>query len=127
MSEKMSGGKFSEWQGRFERFRRAGLSVARFCATEGVSVPSFYQWRKKLSARTLTGRVDSTSLGSTSSFAAVRLVGAVSVSAWLPGGTRLEIPLGDAGVLQLAIETLMRVDAQQAAGLAVERAGGATC
>jgi hypothetical protein len=123
----MAGGKFSEWQGRFERFRRAGLSVARFCATEGVSVPSFDQWRKKLSAGTLTGSVGSVSLGSTSSFAAVRLVGAASVAAWLPGGTRLEIPLGDAGMLQLAIETLVRVDAQQAAACPVERAGGVTC
>ena len=51
MSRRADGRKVSEWCGRFERFRRAGLSVARFCAAEQVSVPSFYQWRKKLAAR----------------------------------------------------------------------------
>ncbi len=35
---------------RLDRFERAGVSVARFCAREGVSVASFYKWRKKLGA-----------------------------------------------------------------------------
>jgi hypothetical protein len=33
---------------RIERFDRAGQSVAQYCAGEGVSPASFYQWRKKL-------------------------------------------------------------------------------
>jgi hypothetical protein len=118
--------KVSEWRSRFERFARCGKSVLRFCAAEGVSVPSFYQWRKKLAAREATASVDSrasvdplasdnpTLLGS-GSFAAVRLVGSASVAAWLPGGTRLEIPLGDPRALTLVIETLVRADAQAAA------------
>jgi hypothetical protein len=115
--------KAAEWQARFERFRRGGLSVARFCAVERVSVPSFYQWRKKLQGSpTLAGAAlvnSATTASVASSFAAVRLVGASSLAAWLPGGTRLEIPLSDVQALQLAIETLVRAD-----GL---RAGGASC
>ena len=51
MSRRADGRKLAEWRGRFERFRRSGLSVIRFCLDEKVSVPSFYQWRKKLAAR----------------------------------------------------------------------------
>jgi hypothetical protein len=32
------------------RFEKSNQSVVRFCEDEGVSVPSFYQWRKKLDA-----------------------------------------------------------------------------
>lgn len=105
--------KVAEWRSRFERFSKSEKSVTEFCRVEGVSLPSFYQWRKKLagpSAASGDGR---------GSFAAVRLVGAASVAAWLPGGTRLEIPLGDPQSLALVIETLVRADA--------ERAGGASC
>lgn len=36
------------WADRLERFKQADLTVAQFCAEEGISVPSFYQWRRKL-------------------------------------------------------------------------------
>lgn len=42
--------KRQDWLRRFRRFRESGLSVARFCQRERVSVPAFYQWRKKLAA-----------------------------------------------------------------------------
>ena len=32
------------WVERLQRFADAGLSPARFCAAEGVSLPSFYAW-----------------------------------------------------------------------------------
>ena len=118
MSRRADGRKVSEWRGRFERYRRSGLSVTRFCAAEQVSVPSFYQWRKKLAARQTPASVHPASFVP-ASFAAVQVGGGASVAAWVPGGTRLEIPLGDVRALQLAIETLVRADA--------ERAGGATC
>ena len=40
--------KVAAWRGRFRRFARSGLAVARFCAKERVSVASFYYWRKNL-------------------------------------------------------------------------------
>ena len=36
------------WLQRLERFKQANQTVAQFCLSEGVSVPSFYQWRRKL-------------------------------------------------------------------------------
>ena len=36
------------WEGRFERFRASGLSVARFCEQERVSVHTFYYWAKRV-------------------------------------------------------------------------------
>jgi hypothetical protein len=36
------------WGLRFQRFERSQLTVARFCALERVSVPTFYHWRKRL-------------------------------------------------------------------------------
>ena len=36
------------WEVRFERFRASGLSVARFCEQERVSVHTFYYWAKRV-------------------------------------------------------------------------------
>jgi hypothetical protein len=36
------------WRQRLQRFERSGLSTPAFCAKEGVSVPSFYAWRRRL-------------------------------------------------------------------------------
>ena len=40
--------KLALWRQRFERFSNSRLAVAPFCDREGVSVASFYHWRKKL-------------------------------------------------------------------------------
>ncbi len=37
------------WQMVLETFKTSNLSVRRFCKREGLSEPSFYSWRKKLS------------------------------------------------------------------------------
>ena len=53
MASRSNAGEDAEWRKRFERFRRSGLTVARFCEGERVSVPSFYYWRKKFGQTTL--------------------------------------------------------------------------
>ena len=40
------------WAERLERFGRANQTVAQFCAAEGVSVPSFYVWKRTLAGGT---------------------------------------------------------------------------
>ena len=47
--------KLQEWMERIDRFRNSSQSVARFCASENVSQPSFYHWKKRIS--TLNDRV----------------------------------------------------------------------
>jgi hypothetical protein len=36
------------WLGRLKRFAVSGQTVTAFCAAEGCSMPSFYQWKRKL-------------------------------------------------------------------------------
>ena len=43
-----------KWAERVARFRASDLSVPQFCLTEGISVPSFYFWRRTLAAETAT-------------------------------------------------------------------------
>ena len=113
MSFGVEASKAAEWQRRLGRFREAGVSVAAFCRTERVSVPAFYQWRKKL------GHSSVASSDANAGFIPVRLVTNTSIIVELPGGTRLQIPAGDPQMIQVAIQTLVRADA--------ERLGGDAC
>ena len=38
------------WVQRLARFSDSGLRPAEFCAREGVSLPSFYSWKRRLAA-----------------------------------------------------------------------------
>jgi hypothetical protein len=38
------------WVDRLARFHSSGLRPAEFCAQEGVSLPSFYSWKRRLTA-----------------------------------------------------------------------------
>jgi hypothetical protein len=38
------------WAQRLARFTAAGLRPAEFCANEGLSLPSFYSWKRRLLA-----------------------------------------------------------------------------
>ena len=128
--------KVAEWRARFERFETAGKSVTRFCLGERVSVPSYYQWRRKLAwagaSRSVSPAISRSSSRSavveeSGAFAPVRLVGAASVTARLRGGTLLEIPLGDLRALALVIETLVRAEAPRTSDTEASREGGAAC
>ena len=48
MANKADTGKRREWSERLRRHEASELTVAEFCAEEGVSVPSFYHWKRKL-------------------------------------------------------------------------------
>lgn len=50
MPRTSSAAKVQEWVDRLARFQGSGLAAAKFCQTEGVSLPSFYQWKRKLTA-----------------------------------------------------------------------------
>jgi hypothetical protein len=102
--------KLLEWQRRMARFREADVGVSAFCRTERVSVPSFYQWRKRLE------RLPRESSLVQPGFVPVRLVSAASIVVQLPGGTQLQIPTGDPQTVQAAIAALVRADAEHAGG-----------
>jgi hypothetical protein len=42
--------KRQQWAERLKRFAKSGKTVGDFCRTEGVSAPSFYYWKRTLTA-----------------------------------------------------------------------------
>src|SRR5215475_10030788 len=76
------------WRQRLQRFERSGLSAVAFCAKEGVSVPSFYAWRRRL-------RPPAEQADRTTRLVPVRLLrGAAPVEVLLPGGLALRLAPG---------------------------------
>jgi transposase-like protein len=44
------------WRELISRQQRSGLSIARFCETQGISTASFYKWRREFSQMTVPQR-----------------------------------------------------------------------
>jgi hypothetical protein len=78
------------WDERLERFRRTHQTVAGFCAAEGVSPASFYQWRRRLGAEAPVAATPAR-------FVPVQLPTALQtepvtvMSVELPGGVRVKL------------------------------------
>ena len=111
--------KWAAWRQRLERFGRSGLPVTRFCAAEGVSLASFYLWRKKLASEKREAQPQATA-GEGQAFSPVTLVGTSTLVVELPGGTRLQVPAGNVGLLRAALEEIAAADARW-------RPGGSSC
>ena len=77
-----------QWQQRLARFEQANLSAAAFCASEGVSLPSFYSWRRRLRPAASGEPADGPRL------VPVRLVAAAAVELLLPSGALLRLAPG---------------------------------
>jgi len=56
MTGELGGQKRRQWEERFERYHSVGLTVARFCASERVSVNTFYYWAKRVGLRSTRAR-----------------------------------------------------------------------
>ncbi len=56
MTRRLDGQKRRQWEERFKRYRSGGLTVARFCANECVSVNTFYYWAKRIGLRSTRAR-----------------------------------------------------------------------
>lgn len=130
--------KVQQWTSRLERFKNAELTVARFCQVEGVSLPSFYQWKKKLAGRRDASQprgakstrrsvaVDRETVdprGGGGPFQTLQLIQSREVDAGvtlrLPGGVQLT--LGDnLPVIEMVVEKLLR-------GVSREETGGRSC
>ena len=105
----------NEWRGRLERWRLSQRTIAEFCILEGVSVSSFYYWRKK---RVHSPANEVVPPSRRTDFVPVRVLTSASASAnvivQLPGGTRFEIPMSDGDALERAITVLVSADSQRA-------------
>lgn len=59
MGRRRDGSVQREWRDRLKRYRGGTWTVAAFCDVEGVSVASFYAWRRRLevsASRTVSTR-----------------------------------------------------------------------
>ena len=103
--------KVAAWRGRFRRFARSGLAVARFCAKERVSVASFYDWRKNLGPQGRPQRRPQPVPECDDAFQQVTVVpAAVGVSIRLPGGAQIEVGSERLDTVRVVIAEVARAD-----------------
>lgn len=106
--------KRAAWTDRLRRYRHSGLSVARFCDQEGVSTPSFYQWKKRLASAS----APCNSLGAAkkgeqaeAAFEQVLLVPSPAMVAieWA-NGVRMELPAENVLLVRAVVAELSHAD-----------------
>lgn len=109
-----SAAKVQEWTERLEQFQSSGLTAAKFCEAEGVSLPSFYQWKRKLTAQ--CNPAPKSTRGSTA-FASIELKPTASTTTTirLPNGVTIEWG-GDTRVLEKWIQPLLERAVDSASG-----------
>jgi hypothetical protein len=122
------------WRQRLARFGRSGKTVAAFCAAEQVSVPTFYQWKRKLAAESVRHRrrqaatpslrtrvrssssrkraAGSSSVNGGGTFLPLWIEGATLAELELPNGARVRVPARELAALGAAIAAAGRVPAR---------------
>jgi len=109
MSGKQIGSAEAVWRERLARFAKSTLTVREFCRQEGVSDPSFYQWRKRLrQSRGNTATVSPTGNGKVDEampFVPVSISCAASTEVEFPNGVRIRVPATNAEALRIALVT----------------------
>ena len=111
MSRVASAQKRSQWRQRFRRFAQSKLPVAEFCRREQVSVPSFYQWRRKLAPSSSPSR--SRRSGPRASFVPVQVATASGLQVRFPNGAQLTLAATDQELLRMSIETIAQAHTGQ--------------
>jgi len=102
--------KVQQWTERLVRFDQSSQTVAQFCQNEGVSQPSFYQWKKKLADP--NKRPSSTRESSPVAFQALEVT-SLPLSATtvrLANGVEIELG-GDLRIVQAVVKQLLEAPA----------------
>ena len=84
----------ARWRQLFAHFDRSGLSAAAFCTREGVPLPSFYAWRRRLHAAPVQQGIRNAGPSADAHFIPVRLFAPTPVEVHLPGGATLRLTPG---------------------------------
>ena len=112
--------RWALWGERLRQFSSSGLTVAEFCRQEHVSVPSFYQWKRRLQlgGNDLGGGLDEVLPGGDKpngelsadlkgkkplAFVPVRVRQFSQVEVHLVNGVSLRLPAGDVESLKATI------------------------
>lgn len=79
------------WRALIARWERSDLTVRDFCSAHRISEPSFYAWRRELSAR---DREPGPVIPPVPTFVPVRVTPPAVVEVVLPTGVVLRVPAG---------------------------------
>jgi transposase len=82
------------WVERLERFAHSGLRPSEFCAREGVSLPAFYSWKRRLAASGAGGTNPTPDPETGPRWLPVRLAADPALELVLPRGAVLRVPPG---------------------------------
>jgi hypothetical protein len=104
MARDASDQKLSQWRARLRRFAQSKLSVAEFCRREGVSAPSFYQWRRKLKDASANRRKRQSPLRA--NFVPVEVAMTTGLEVRFPNGVQLTLPDSDHALVRLTIRAI---------------------
>jgi hypothetical protein len=115
------------WERRLQRFDQWTGTVRQFCAKEGVSTASLYQWRRKLDRNAPPGRRgrqrEASNVPQTGpSFVPVQVVGSAVVEVFLVEGARLSIPVDATDAISTVVRALSTEET-----IASEDSGGRVC
>ena len=81
------------WQDRLDRFAQCELTVSEFCRSESISVPSFYQWKKKLAIKPAKQHRPGTRSAGGNRFIPLVVHAATAQPVLrLPGGATIQLP-----------------------------------
>jgi hypothetical protein len=91
------------WRERFRRQAGSGLTIAQFCAQEGLSTATFHSWKRRLRLVDLPSPLPTSPASPAFLPVTVRLTEPtpgepLPIVAELPNGIRLRIPTTDAGL-----------------------------
>ncbi len=116
MARRCDSEKHAEWRKRLGRFSRCGLTVARFCSGERVSVASFYYWRRKLQQAARRGRMPARPgvfrqiavVPAPPAMVSAASAGDPTVSIQLPCGTRIELDAEHVDAVRAVVGEVVR-------------------
>lgn len=114
MPRLINSAKRQQWSERLQRFATSGQTIAAFCQSEVVSVPSFFQWRRKL-ATTSDNDPTVSPRHAQHAFVPVRITSAAEVEVHLPNGARIRLTGNDPALIDTVIGAAGRLPRDGAA------------
>ena len=127
MGRERNAAKWEAWRERLEEFDRGTATVSEYCQRLGVSMATFYQWRRKLrptvtaepllAPGAVESQPDTAATGRKTKsrrktqplrFLPVEIRAASQIEVLLTGGIRLLVPSHDAQVIRTVLTTLLQ-------------------
>jgi hypothetical protein len=107
MSRQTDRRKAVAWERRLGRFGESGLTVARFCDREGVSIATFHYWQRKFRDASVDEAASATPAVPVARFDPVEVLSRQAVTIRFAGGAVMEIPEDREDLLKATILALL--------------------